>query len=184
MMEDVIASLKKSSLVNHVVVLTPDSRVADHGKKLGVETMMDKTNGDINDSLTEATNFEIRERSGSSFLVLPVDVPLVKPTTIDSIISRVGKPNHPVVVISPSITNGTNALLRNPPDAIPTRYGVNSFDAHVAEAVARKVHLEIHRSDDLEIDVDTPGDLYEVMRKGDSSKTSEFLKNVLKGQKS
>jgi 2-phospho-L-lactate guanylyltransferase len=183
MMEDVIASLKKSSLVNHVVVLTPDNRVADHAKKLGVETMIDKTNGDINDSLTEATNFEIRERSGSSLLVLPVDVPLVKSTTIDSII-RVGKPNHPIVVISPSTTNGTNALLRNPPDAIPTRYGVNSFDAHVAEAIARKVHLEIHRSEDLEIDVDMPGDLYEVMRKGDSSKTSEFLKNILKEQKS
>ena len=183
MMEDVIASLKKSSLVDQVVVLTPDRRVVDHAKKLGVETMIDKTNGDINDSLTEATNFEIRKRIGSPLLVLPVDVPLVKPTTIDSIISRVGKSNHQLVVISPSITNGTNALLRNPPDAIPTRYGVNSFDAHVAEAVARKVHLEIHRSEDLEIDVDTPGDLYEVIRK-DSSKTSEFLKNILKEQKS
>jgi 2-phospho-L-lactate guanylyltransferase len=184
MMEDVIASLKKSSLVNHIVVLTPDNRVADHAQKLGVETMMDNTNGDINDSLAEATNFEIRERIGSPLLVLPVDVPLVKPTTIDSIIGRVGKPNHPLVVISPSITNGTNALLRNPPDAIPTRYGANSFDAHVAEAVARKVHLEIHRSEDLEIDVDTPGDLYKVVRKGDLSKTSEFLKNILNEQKS
>ena len=183
MMEDVIASLKKSSLVNHVVVLSPDRRVADYAEKLGVETMMDKTNGDINDSLAEATNCEIRDRNGSPLLVLPVDVPLVRATTIDAIVSKVGKPNHPLVVISPSIANGTNALLRNPPDAIPTRYGVNSFEAHVAEAVARKVHFEVYRSEDLEVDVDTPRDLYEVMRKGDLTKTSGFLKNILRDQR-
>jgi 2-phospho-L-lactate guanylyltransferase (CobY/MobA/RfbA family) len=82
-------------------------------------------------------------------------------------------------VISPSIAKGTNALLRNPPNAIPTRYGLNSFDAHVAEAESKKVHLEVYRSEDLEVDVDTPSDLYEIMRRGNSTKTSEFLRNIL-----
>lgn len=179
MMEDVIASLKKSNLVSQVVVLTPDRQVADLAENLGAGTMMDHTNGGINESIAKATEFEIKERSGSPLLVLPVDVPLVKPTTIDNIIRRVDEPNHALVVISPSIAKGTNALLRNPPDAIPTRYGVNSFDAHVAEAAARKVHLKVHRSEDLEIDVDTPSDLYEIMKKGNSTRTSEFLRGIL-----
>jgi 2-phospho-L-lactate guanylyltransferase len=179
MMEDVVSSLKRASLVDHVVVLTPDSGVADYAENLGAQAMIDKTNGGINESLTEATDYEIKERSGSPLLILPVDVPLVKTSTIDSIVRRVGELNHALVVISPSIAKGTNALLRNPPDAIPTRYGVNSFDAHVAEAVSRKVPLEVYRSEDLEVDADTPSDLYEIMRRGDSTRTSEFLRNVL-----
>jgi 2-phospho-L-lactate guanylyltransferase len=179
MMEDVVASLKQSNLVDRVVVLTPDRQVAVRAENLGAETMMDQTKGGINESIAKAADYEIKERSGSSLLILPVDVPLVKPTTIDSIIRRVNKSSHAFVVISPSIAKGTNALLRNPPDAIPTHYGVNSFDAHVAEARARKVQLEVYRSEDLEIDVDTPSDLYEIMRKGNSTRTSEFLKDVL-----
>jgi 2-phospho-L-lactate guanylyltransferase len=182
MMEDVIASLRQSRSVDHMVVLTPDSQVADCAKNLGAQAMMDKTDGGINQSLAEATDCEIKERSGLPLLVLPVDVPLVKPSTIDSIIGRVGEQNHALVVVSPSIEKGTNALLRNPPNAIPTRYGVNSFDAHVAEAMARKVHLEVYRSEDLEIDVDNPSDLYEIMRRGDSTRTSEFLRKILQDQ--
>jgi 2-phospho-L-lactate guanylyltransferase len=182
MMEDVIASLKKSNLVSQVLVLTPDKQVADLAENLGARTMIDQTNGGINESIAEATDYEVKERIGSPLLVLPVDVPLVKPTTIDNIICKVDEPNHALVVISPSLAKGTNALLRNPPDAIPTRYGVNSFDAHVAEAVARKVHLEVHRSEDLEIDVDTPSDLYEIMKRGNSTRTSEFLRSILHGR--
>jgi 2-phospho-L-lactate guanylyltransferase len=179
MLEDVLASLSESDLVDQVAVLTPDRQVADHAENLGARTMMDQTNGGINESIAMVTEYEIKERSGMPLLILPVDVPLVKPTTIDNIIRKVDKPNHTLVVISPSTVKGTNALLRNPPDAIPTHYGVGSFDAHVAEATARKVRLEVHRSEDLEIDVDTPSDLYEIMRKGNSTRTSRFLRRIL-----
>jgi 2-phospho-L-lactate guanylyltransferase len=179
MLEDVLASLRESDLVDQVAVLTPDRQVADRAENLGVRTMMDQTNGGINESIAMVTEYEIKERSGMPLLILPVDVPLVKPTTIDNIIRKVDKPNHNLVVISPSTVKGTNALLRNPPDAISTHYGVGSFDAHVAEAMARKVRLEVLRSEDLEIDVDTPSDLYEIMRKGNSTRTSRFLRRVL-----
>jgi len=162
-----------------VIVLTPDIQVADHATSLGAQTMMDRTNGGINESLAKATDYEIKERGGSPLLILPVDIPLVKPSTIDSIVRRVHKSDRALVVISPSIAKGTNALLRNPPNIIPTHYGVNSFDAHVVEAKSRKIHLEIYRSEDLEIDADTPSDLYEIMRRGDSTRTSEFLRNTL-----
>ncbi len=179
MLEDVLASLSESDLVDQVSVLTPDRQVADHAEDLGAITMMDQTNGGINESIAMFTEYEIKERSGVPLLILPVDVPLVKSTTIDKIIRKVGKSNHALVVISPSTVKGTNALLRNPPDAIPTHYGVGSFDAHIAEAMARKVRVEVLRSEDLEIDVDTPSDLYEIMRKGNSTRASRFLRRVL-----
>jgi 2-phospho-L-lactate guanylyltransferase len=179
MLEDVLASLSDADLIDQVAVLTPDRQVADRAEDLGARIMMDQTNGGINESIAMVTEYEIRERRGMPLLILPVDVPLVKPTTIDDIIRKVGKPNHDLVVISPSTVRGTNALLRNPPDAIPTHYGVDSFDAHVAEATARNVHVEVHRSEDLEIDVDTPSDLYEIIRKGNSTRTSRFLRSIL-----
>lgn len=182
MMEDVIDSLKGSSLVERALVLTPDRKVAERAQSLGAEAMMDKTKGGINESIAEVTSYEVKKGTRSSLLVLPVDVPLVKSATIDSIIGRVKTHDQAFVVISPSVSKGTNALLRNPPDAIPTRYGINSFDAHIAEAMARSIQLEIHRSEDLEIDLDTPSDLYEIMRRGNSTKTSEFLRTILADQ--
>jgi 2-phospho-L-lactate guanylyltransferase len=184
MLEDVVASLDKSSLVDKITVLTADERVIDHAVALGVATMVDTTDKGINESLAKATDYEMIERSGTPLLVLPVDVPLVKPSTIDDIISKVGDRSSSLVVIVPSTAKGTNALLRNPPDVIPTRYGVNSFMAHVKEAMRKRIHLEVCYAEDLQIDLDTPSDLFEVLRKGDSTRTSSYLERILRAEAS
>lgn len=180
MLEDVVIALHKSSLVDQITVLTPDKRVIDHAVTLGVKTIVDPTDQGINESIANATRYEIQERSGAPLLVLPVDVPLVKASTIDAIISKVRRPSSSIVVISPSITRGTNALLRNPPDVIPTRYGANSFEAHIKEAKRKQIRLEVYHAEDLEIDLDTPSDLYEILRKGDSTRTSNYLTSILR----
>jgi len=175
MLEDVLASLHKSNLIDQIVVVTPDRIVADHATDFDAKTIIDSDSYDINESLAK-----VRTRSSLPLLVLPVDVPLIKADTIDTIIRKVENPCDATVVVSPSKTNGTNALLRNPPDIIPTRFGANSFDAHANEAKLRGTRLVVYRSEDLEIDVDTPLDLHEVIKKGDSTRTSRFLRTILR----
>lgn len=182
MLEDVVNAISESSLVERTTILTPDKQVMDHAAALGVMTMADQTEQGINESIAIATKYEIEERSGIPLLVLPVDVPLVRSSTIDAIVRKVDRSHGSLVVISPSATKGTNALLRNPPDLIPTRYGANSFGAHVQEAERKGIHLEIYRSEDLEIDLDTPRDLYEILRKGDSTKTATYLQGILRNR--
>jgi len=179
MLEDVLTSLKKSSLVDQVFIITPDKHVMDYASSFGVKTIRDLARNGINNSIARVTRRELKSRSASPLLVLPVDVPLVRSRTIDGMIGKLGNPVDPLVVISPSGSKGTNALLRNPPNVIPTRYGANSFDAHIVEAASRKIPLMVYRSEDLELDLDTPSDLYRIMEKGNSTKTSQFLNVIL-----
>jgi 2-phospho-L-lactate guanylyltransferase len=180
MLEDVLTSLRKTSLVDQVFVITSDREVEDRASSFGVKTITDVPSGGINESLTRVTEQELKSRCSSPLLVLPVDLPLVTSSAIDCIIGKLE--NHPssLVVISPSRSGGTNALLRNPPNVIPTKYGANSFHAHVQEAASRKIPLMVYRSEDLETDLDTPSDLYLIMRRGNSTKTSRFLSETLR----
>jgi 2-phospho-L-lactate guanylyltransferase len=180
MLEDVLASLRKSSLVGQVFVTTPDRHVVDCVSGLGVKAIMDVDGQGINESIERVAKHESDLGRPSPLLVLPVDIPLVKSGTIDGIIGKLEDNVGPLVVISPSRSKGTNALLRNPPSVIPTRYGVNSFEAHFEEAVSRKIPLIVYRSADLEVDLDTPSDLREIMEKGNSTKTSKFLCGIFK----
>jgi len=183
MLEDVLTSLKKSSLVDQVFVITPDKQVMDYASSFNVKTIMDLARNGINESIARVAKRELKSRSCSPLLVLPVDIPLVRPSTIDGIIGKLENPVDPLVVISPSGSKGTNALLRNPPNVIPTRYGANSFDAHIEEAASRKIPLMVHRSEDLEIDLDTPSDLHRIMMRGNSTKTSQFLNGILQASR-
>jgi 2-phospho-L-lactate guanylyltransferase len=180
MLEDVLAALDGSRLVDRVRVLTPDRRVADHAAALGTEVIADQYDQGINESLEFATRREIEDGDGLPLLILPVDVPLVKASSIDAIVDRLNGSSTPLVVISPSKNGGTNALLRSPPDVIPTRFGPNSSEAHTREAKKRGVRVEFYRAEDLEIDLDTPTDIYEILRKGDSTRTSSYLESILK----
>jgi 2-phospho-L-lactate guanylyltransferase len=183
MLEDVLTALHDSRFVDQITVLTPDRRVMDYATPLGAKTLIDSSDRGINEAIADATEYEMDERDGTPLLILPVDVPLVKSKTIDYIIGRIENSSGPLVVISPSTTKGTNALLRNPPNIIPTRYGIDSFEAHVQEAKERKIRLEIYRSEDLEIDLDTPPDLYKILSKGNSTRTSSFLESILREEK-
>ena len=64
---------------------------------------------------------------------------------------------------------GTNGLALRPPDAIAFRFGIGSFAAHQAEAVAAGVPLiEVHRRG-LAFDLDTPADLVRWIELGDAA---------------
>lgn len=183
MLEDVLTCLNKSSLVDKIFIITPDRHVTDYASSFSVKTIMDIADRGINESIARVTEHKLKSRCASPLLVLPVDVPLVRSNTIDGIIGKLEDSVDPLVVISPSGSKGTNALLRNPPNVIPTRYGANSFEAHIEEATSRKIPLIVYRSEDLEIDLDTPSDLYQIMKRGNSTRTSQFLNGILQLRK-
>ncbi|MCA1666730.1 MAG: 2-phospho-L-lactate guanylyltransferase, partial [Thermomicrobia bacterium] len=71
-------------------------------------------------------------------------------------------PPSPSAVLAPDYTgSGTNALLLAPPDALPFRFGPNSFARHVAAAEQRSVPYAIARAPGIAGDVDTPDDVRE-----------------------
>jgi 2-phospho-L-lactate guanylyltransferase (CobY/MobA/RfbA family) len=79
------------------------------------------------------------------------------------------------VVISPSKTNGTNALLIRPPDLIDLRFGGESFPLHAQEAFRAGVKPRIYRSPSVVTDIDEPADLLSIETLGLGTRSHDFL---------
>ncbi|MBI3958766.1 MAG: 2-phospho-L-lactate guanylyltransferase [Chloroflexi bacterium] len=117
----------------------------------------EKTRGQewgLNRAIEQAAAF-ILGRGGDALLFLPTDLPLLQAAEIDSIV-RVWDQRRNCVVIAPSQSGGTNALLLSPPNAIAPAFGLGSFTRHVQLAQQRGLRVEVVESPALAWDVDTP----------------------------
>ena len=78
----------------------------------------------------------------------------------------------PLVVLVPSRNRlGTNALLLSPTDAIPLRFGYDSFSYHRDQAEGRGLPLRILESERIGLDIDEPEDLESLLAVGKEAET-------------
>ena len=66
----------------------------------------------------------------------------------------------PAVTIAPSRDElGSNAVVCSPPNAVPLRFGEDSFSPHLRAAEGRGIRPTVLRLPGIALDVDTPEDL-------------------------
>lgn len=171
MLTDVLKAVFSSS-ISRTVVVSSDGDVRNISLKREVAFFPD-TGDDLNSVLNQATEWCIR-RGADEVLILPTDVPLITHRDIDEIISL--NSDERSVTISPSYSGGTNALIRRPPDIIPTCFGNQSFKKHVEEASRTRAKIKIYRSPRVSLDIDSPRDLIRFLKMGDETETSRFLR--------
>jgi len=171
MLRDVLEAIS-SSAVDRTAIIGSDGIVqrlsSDHGA-----SFLPDTGQELNKVIGCATAWCIREEA-ESVLILPADIPLVSSIEIDKIISHCSE--EPSVVISPSHDEGTNALLRRPPDTIQTHFGPGSFEKHINEASRKGVTAKIYKSPNLSLDIDSPRDLRQLLEVGEGTEAYRFLK--------
>lgn len=170
MLEDVlnVGSQVKGA---EAAVVTPDEEVINFVGSRGFKTISEPDVG-LNRALEVAIG-EIVDSGFEEILILPADVPLLKPHDIQKIFDLVSGDRS--MVITPSKENGTNALLLRPPDVMDLHFGGESFPEHVEEARSRGIKFRIYRSENLERDIDKPEDLLKVETLGKGTKTHSFL---------
>ena len=96
--------------------------------------------------------------NGPDLLTVPGDIPLVEPDDIRHLLSRHGA--APAFTIVPAHDqNGSNAVLCSPADAVPLRFGDNSFFPHLEAAQARGIAPLAVPLPRIALDIDTPTDL-------------------------
>ena len=96
----------------------------------------------------------------SAVLVLPVDLPLISPEALSTLLRHLEEGHDRLVVIVPDRHGrGTNALLVAPPDAIDFCFGGDSRAAHVQSARENGAALVEVLDSPLSLDLDTPNDL-------------------------
>jgi 2-phospho-L-lactate/phosphoenolpyruvate guanylyltransferase len=114
-----------------------------------------------NDALAAAMNEVVVSRS---VLILSADLPLVTSEDVEALITLA---SHEEVAIARARDSGTNGIVMCPPGAARTCFGVKGSAAkHAALAAAAGLSSVTVDIPGLAIDLDSPDDFPEVLRRG------------------
>jgi 2-phospho-L-lactate guanylyltransferase len=118
----------------------------------------------------------VAARGANSVLVIPGDVPLVRPEDADDILDTGAFSD--VVVVSAS-DGGTNGLYLDLPTEMEPRFGPDSLRAHVEAAEQLGLRCSILDLPRLAVDLDTPEDARVLLESGEGGgATLEVLRHL------
>lgn len=135
MLREVLGALSASPEISRTFVVTGDSEAARMASESGASVVGDPREDGVNEAV-ELASEPARAWGASASLVLPQDVPLIEPADVSAVM-RTQMPPDFVTVVPSRRFDGTNALLRMPPDAIKTSYDRDSYREHMASARSR-----------------------------------------------
>ena len=172
MLEDVLAALAEAPLAGRLLV-TIDAAAATLAARYGFLAVSEGARDGHTGAVTAAARHLAREgRAG--MLTVPGDIPLVTPDEIGRLIETHRPP--PSFTIAPSHDEkGSNAILMSPPDAVPLRFGDDSFCPHLAAARQRGIAPTVLRLPGIALDIDNPADLAHFASLGSRTRAGLWL---------
>ncbi len=156
MLHCVLNALEGASLVDAVVVISPDISVGTHLEQHAPHVQFLLHCGDLNEVATYAGHRLAQERYTTMLFVLG-DLPILTPHEVDALLeSRL----TPIVLVPDRHQRGTNAIVLSPPNCFPVfSFGIDSFSKHCRLAEELQLPYRIAQSVGFGWDVDTPEDL-------------------------
>jgi len=157
MLEDVFHAAAGVRSAAAVFVVSSDLGALAAARARGWQCLPEATQSSESDSVDAASRI-CSARGVTALLRLPIDIPLVRSEDIEALLAAC--PTAPGAVLVPSRSaDGTNALLRTPPDLFPSHFGADSLRKHLDEARACGARVELLRNPRIELDVDDEDDL-------------------------
>ena len=159
MLEQVLATVGEVEAIDARLVVTPDADVAELAKRMGATVLAETRARGLN-AAASAGLAHARAGGAAHAVILPADIPLATPQELRRIVEHATAGGRPRIVLAPSRDgDATNALMLSPPDALEPSFGPGSFLRHLAQAVARKLDVQVLQLPGLASDIDEPHDL-------------------------
>ena len=177
MLEDVLLALKGSKLADRKFIVTLDTKAIKIAEGMGIEVIIETEQNGESASVDYASGI-CKEKGALSVLVIPGDAPLITSEDIDFVLGKEMNENPSIVFVPARDEYGTNAILRKPPDAIPSMFGDDSFNKHKAAADERDIPYESYENPRIGLDIDRPEDLIELLSYKSDTKTSKELERL------
>jgi 2-phospho-L-lactate guanylyltransferase len=116
----------------------------------------------------------LAERDVDTVMRLPADLPIVRGSDIDELLSM--ELDSPGALLVPSREGtGTNAIIRTPPVLFRSRFGPNSLALHKLESAKVGVECVIVENSRIALDIDEPADLELLLESGHGTQTFDLL---------
>ena len=162
MLEDVLEAVAGVKGLGGAILVTVDPQAEILARRYGMTTLADGAH----DGHTGAVNAGARHlvaQGHGTLLTLPGDLPLVTAAELETLIAAHG--HAPSFTIAPAHDDlGSNAILMSPPQAVPLRFGEDSFFPHLAAARAQGIEPCVVRLAGIAFDIDNPQDLHHFAR--------------------
>jgi 2-phospho-L-lactate guanylyltransferase len=176
MLEDVLAALATSRGLAGLLVVTVDEAAAALAERYRARVVTEGARDGQTGAVTAAARWLAREGKGA-MLTIPGDVPLVTSEEIAQILAAHDR--TPDFVIAPAHDErGSNAILCAPPDAVPLKFGDDSFLPHLEAARRAGLEPKILRLPGLGLDIDKPADLAAFLKIPSNTRARALLREV------
>jgi len=177
MLEDVLAALAMTPSLGGLIVVTVDAEAqrlaAGYGARVFEIGARDGHSGAV---AAAAKLLAAEQRLG--MLAVPGDIPLVTSAEIAQLLTA--HRAAPAFTIAPSRDErGSNAIICSPPDAVPLRFGEDSFFPHLSAAKACGIDPTVLRLPGIALDVDTPEDLAAFARLSSPTRARAVLSDAI-----
>src|SRR5947208_8767615 len=173
MLEDVLAALADAPGLAGRLLVTTDPAAQRLAARYGFDWLTDGA-GDGHTGAVAAAARHLAGNGADGMLTVPGDIPLVTAAEIARLLDA-HRP-APAFTIAPSHDElGSNAIIVSPPDAVPLRFGDNSFFPHLAAAEARGIRPTVVHLPGIALDIDNPADLLHFGQLGSRTRAGLWL---------
>lgn len=175
MLEDVLEALASAQGLAGIIVVTIDPAAHNLAQRYGVRISAEHaTEGHTGAVMGAARSLAAR---GDAMLTIPGDVPLVTSAEIERVIAAHHR-GHRFVIVPARDELGSNTILAAPADAVPLRFGDNSYFPHLAAARACGIEPASLPLPGIGLDIDTPEDLAAFLAKPSRTRARALLDSV------
>jgi 2-phospho-L-lactate/phosphoenolpyruvate guanylyltransferase len=162
MLEDVLAAVTATPGIAGLLAVTVDREAGQLAMRYGARLVEEGARSGHTGAVAAAARLLAAEGRGG-MLTLPSDIPLVTPAELARVLAA--HPPAPSFSIAPSHDKrGSNAIACSPPDAVPLRFGENSFYPHLEAAEACGIRPNVLHLPGIALDIDNPEDVVSFMR--------------------
>jgi 2-phospho-L-lactate guanylyltransferase len=178
MLEDTLHILSISPSLTKVIIVSPDKRAEELAIKHGANFVREEKGNGVNSAVVLAERYCINEAADAT-MIIPHDLPLLDECDIFRAQELAQKESHCIVICPSYRYDGTNMLLRKPPSVIGTFYDSDSYNMHINAAASLGIPIRYFFSKRLMYDIDTPEDVFRLIREETPAavRSIEFLKS-------
>jgi 2-phospho-L-lactate guanylyltransferase len=173
MFEDVLAALTATPGIAGLLVVTVDPEAGRLAASYGARLIEVGARDGHTGAVTAAAQLLAAEQR-SGMLTLPGDIPLVTPAEIARLLAA-HLPAPSFTIVPSHDERGSNAIACSPPDAVPLRFGENSFYPHLEAAEMAGIRPNVVHLPGIALDIDNPEDLVSFMRIDSSTRARAVL---------
>jgi 2-phospho-L-lactate/phosphoenolpyruvate guanylyltransferase len=162
MLEDVLSALAAAP-VSGIMVNTEDAEAVSLAQRFGAVVVCE----DAQDGHTTAVAALARilaSRGASAMLALPGDIPGVTTPELERVCAAGQRPPPAFTIVPSHDERGSNAVLVAPPQAVPLRFGDDSFYPHLDAARRCGIEPVVVRLPGIALDIDRPDDVRALLR--------------------